>query len=490
MLFDTQVPSVQNYVADPTTKPQFNGNWLTKLGGYDDSGNKTLLGKGLSTIMPAVGFAADLQAHNLAKGTEQESAVSRTINQDIARQLAITQLAAGIATSNPSMIAGGGMQLPQTYMKDGGILNGGSHRSGNDLALVHAKSGEDTHVRLEGGELLFSKENTDLLKKALKSNDHKRLMKVVKKQLANGGSPNIDNDGDEEYFGGTSKYGIPYTANYSNNINISNPSTWGLLNGSWGGVPMSNDTYDGASVMADVNPMGDTPTIATSPNYYSSMIGENNQNGNVLRALLDNQESTTPTSAPPTSPEHNKWAYLAEALPYAAQTAYGLQQTKAALPTITEPLRNAAFVNELQRLSHQGYTPEEKALFNTQAQSEYARGVYNAKENSGGNAAALMGALGNLSLAKHEANLKLAAQDAALRRENLMNYGNALNTEAQLYNIPSQQWAMQQAAAARAAGANLAQAGMGNLEGLFMNQKAENDPLRLAMLKYYQNGIK
>jgi hypothetical protein len=69
---------------------------------------------------------------------------------------------------------------------NGGMVNGGSHKSGHDLAIVDKNTGGDTGIRVEGGEMVFSKERTNALRNAYNQKDYNAVMQIVREQMHNG----------------------------------------------------------------------------------------------------------------------------------------------------------------------------------------------------------------------------------------------------------------------------------------------------------------
>jgi hypothetical protein len=185
------------------------------------------------------------------------------------------------------------------------------------------------------------------------------------------------------------------------------------------------------------------------------------------------------TQATPQFATPNKWGYLASALPGVLQTIYGLSQSDQTLPQFHEPAAYSNYVNEMQKMSTQGFSPAENALYNRDLQNTYDLGLQKVKQYSGGNGATVLSNLSALSNSMNEAKLKGAAEDKQLQRQNMLNYGSALGTEAQLYNLPQQEWLMRNYLAKQQNAYNSIESGLGNLEGAYMNYLDATDQNRI-----------
>jgi hypothetical protein len=345
-------------------------------------------------------------------------------------------------------------------MKDGGYIPGGSHRSGNDIALVHAKTGQDTGIRVEGSELLFSKENTEELKEAIKNNDHKKLLKIVKSQLKNG-TPKIEH-GNMEFEEGTNWSGIP------NVQQDSDPYAFGNFYGRPQGQPYG--VY--APEQIDYSMAGYMPSDA--------ML---NRNYNDTTLPIQEGINAVSSSTAPTNSMGNYWNYI----PGLAQAAIGLSNVNKKIPTIQEPAAYSNYVNRLAQMSNQGYTPEERAYIDRDIKGTYDLGLNKAAMYSGGNSAAVQSTLGELGRGMNEAKLRARAEEAGLKRQNLLNYGSALGTETQLFNLPNQEWAMKYALMNKEAAAGLANTGLTNVQGAATYNNLYNSPEYLALIQAYKN---
>jgi hypothetical protein len=477
MLFDTIQPQINNYTAPQN--PKFSGNEkkLMSILGYNDEGNRNTWGK-IMPFVPGLGVAgtigSNIFANHLASDNDEilREHIRAANKQKGMASIGGLEIGAGVAASAlgapqagmPLITQGIGTSAQSFQMKEGGYIPGGSHKSGNDIALVHANTGEDTGIRVEGKELLFSKENTEELKEAIENNDHEKLFKIVESQL-NNGKPQMDNE-KMELGEGTNWSGIPNVQQYTN------PYAFGDYfgkeqNGQPYGVYAPEQIDYSMAGMA-----GYTPSNA--------ML---NRNYNDTPLPMQEGIDAVSSSTAPTNSMGNYWSYI----PALAQTAIGLSNVNKKIPTIQEPAAYSNYVNRVEQMSHQGYTPEERAYIDRDIKSTYALGLDKAKSYSGGNSAAVLGTLNSLGNGMNEAKLKAKAEEAGLKRQNLLNYGSALGTETQLFNLPNQEWAMKYALMNKEAAANLANTGLTNVQGAATYNNLYNSPEFLALLQAYKN---
>ena len=80
----------------------------------------------------------------------------------------------------------------------------------------------------------------------------------------------------------------------------------------------------------------------------------------------------------------------------------------------------------LETISKRGFTPEEEAAFMKEANDGYVATIQTAVRASGGNRAQLLSQMGKANAQKNDALLQFAAKDAMLNRQNLDQYGKAL----------------------------------------------------------------
>jgi hypothetical protein len=488
MLFDTTIPKIQNYTNTPTAKFGGTDKTIMSLLGYNDEGNRNTWGK----IMPFTPFGGaatiggNFLAHKMVSDDSQQlqDNVAQANQEKMKAALAMLQIGAGVGATafgapqaGVPLITSGAGSAVQSF-GEGGILPSGSHKSGNDLALVHSKTGEDTDIRLEGGELLFSKENTEELKEAIKNNDHKKMLKIVKSQMK-GGKHKMDNK-KMELGEGRGWSGIP------NVQQDSNPYAFGDYFGKeQNGQPVF-DKYTPTSVQPYVFEGQKAPFSYANPDFSVAQgdtsnpytFSEDWSGADVINGK--GMDATIPTSG---NSMGDYWSYI----PGIAQTAIGLSNVNKKIPTITEPAAYSKYISRLAQMSNQGYTPEEKAYLNRGIQGSYDLGMNKAVNYSGGNSAAVLGTLNSLGNSMNEAKLKMAAEESGLKRQNLLNYGNALGTETQMFNLPNQEWAMKYALMNKEAAANLARTGLENVQSAGQYNKLYNSPEYLALLQAYKN---
>ena len=475
MLFDTTVPKINSYTAPIDPRGDFHGNLLTKLAGYSDNGKLNTWGQ----ILPytpfggAASIGGGLAMKNYAAGTKAEDNVNASAKTEMARSMALGQLALGVgatAAGAPQagvpMIASGTTQLGQTYMKEGtGFhgLPGGSHESGNDLELVHSQSKAPTGIKMSGREVLVGEENSDALREAIKKGDKKAVWNIMSAQMSE--KPK-KYDGEVKLEDGTGWQGIPYAG--TNEANY-----------------LAQQTQDNNFNFADTSWANGMP-YAPQRNSVPYMLAAQTQGYSTPNSINFADPSTwqTPSTIPSATPTPqaaapNKWGYLASAVPGALQTIYGLSQSHQKLPQFHEPNQYANYIEQLRNLSNQGFTPEESNYLNRNIQDTYETGLHNAIQNSGGNSAAVLATLGRLGAATNDAKLKMAAEGAALHRQNLLNYGSGLGTEAQLYNLPQQEWLMKNYLAKQQMANQMVDSGLGNIEGSYFNYLDATDPNRI-----------
>ena len=86
----------------------------------------------------------------------------------------------------------------------------------------------------------------------------------------------------------------------------------------------------------------------------------------------------------------------------------------------------SAHMSRMRELSQSGLTSEEKAAAQADLSKNYNLGVRNVMRAAGGSRAAFLANAGVLNANRVEGLLKLSAADAAMQRENMKNYGAAL----------------------------------------------------------------
>jgi hypothetical protein len=87
------------------------------------------------------------------------------------------------------------------------------------------------------------------------------------------------------------------------------------------------------------------------------------------------------------------------------------------------------YMNRMEYLSNMGLTPEERSRAAGEMDRGYAYDVGNINNFAGGNAGVALSNLGRAAGTYQNAQAGLAVQDAAMNRQNMANYGNALTQD-------------------------------------------------------------
>jgi len=477
MIFDTSAPIVNNYIAPTTPKVSGGEKTILSLLGYKDDGTQNQWGK-IMPLIPGGGLINSIASEKIAAGITRDNDnmirdnIKASLQSRIKGGLALAQFGAGVGMTAAGMPQGIGMAIQglgqginyaQQEFGKGGYIPGGSHKSGNDIALVDSKTGEDTGMRVEGDELLFNRHNSDLLRKAIDDKDLSLIYHVVQKQMS---------EGKPKQEGGEYGEGTNYAGLASQNNQQENPYAYGYFGADHSGKPIF-DTYQ----------------IPTEPYVFGSesiptqskttIYGDPSTWGTINGTMAD-ASSTTP---PPTSNGMgNYWNYI----PGAAQTLIGLSNVNQKVPNIVEPNSYADYVSRLHTMANQGYTPQERALINGEIERTYQTGIGKAKAYSGGNAPALLATLNMLGQGRNEALLKSTAEEQAIKRQNLLNYGSALSNEINMFNLPNQEWARKKALLDKEAAASLANTGIQNMQSAATYNNLYNSPEYAAMLAAYK----
>jgi hypothetical protein len=446
MIFDTQIPIVQNYVAQPSHKFSGDDATLMKLLGYKDDGERNTWGK-IASFNPSFALGSNLIANNVVKNTndaELQAAVKLSNQKKMGEALAGLQVGAGIGLSIAGMPQAGvpmalsGVQQGVKSFGNGGEMKyGGSHASNNDFAVVHKNTGQDTGVRLENGEVIFSEDRSDMMKRAVDNGDKDFLMKIVEQQLKVNNKSNVKEIGDNEL-------------NIGNEVQLAqNNSPYG-----WNGM---TGTFDISN-----------PNTLTTPN---------------INQPIESQGLVASTTTP------NYASYLQYA-PALAQIGIGLAGASKSLPkgfTIPEDWNN--YYNQTKQQSNEGFTPEEKIMYQNDILGNYKMGVNKLVNYAGGNSAAVLGNLTELGQAKNEAELKLAAMDKQQKRANMATYADALNKDIAMKQIIDNM-TLEMAMKNRGAASSLANTGLSNLDnGVQYQQKyGKGSPYYEAMLELAKRG--
>lgn len=471
-LFDTQIPVVKNFDATQPS-PTFSGHEETimKLLGYKDDGTRNTWGK----IMPFTPFGGaatiggNLLANQMVKDNDPalQEAVHQANKEKIQGALAMLQIGAGVGATafgapqaGVPLITSGVNQGIKTFANGGEMEHGGSHESGNDFAVVHKQTGEDTGIRLENGEVVFSEDRSELMKDAVESGNKDLLMKIVEQQLR------VNNKGKE-------------MANGTNYVNVSqqenDPYAFGSFYGQPKGQPIF-DTYPAPQNQPYVFQGQQTPS--------TPMYGSPNTWGAWNSSEVPQQMSASTPSATGSGMEYLSY------LPGLLQTVTGLAGASKELPKGFTPTQDwTDYYNQAKEQSTQGFTPEEKIMYQHDILGNYNLGLDKLTKYSGGNSAAVLAGLNELGQGKNDAELKLAAMDKQQKRANLSNYASALDKDLAMQQI-MQDKVLEMAMKNRAAASGLANTGLGNLENTYQYQQnyGKGSPYYNAMLENIKRG--
>lgn len=105
---------------------------------------------------------------------------------------------------------------------------------------------------------------------------------------------------------------------------------------------------------------------------------------------------------------------------------YGATQN---LPVYSKPAAWTSYVDRMRQMSNQGLTPEETSFATSGANNAYAGDISNINNASAGNGAVALGNYGRAVNSLYRDKAALSAHDAAMRRSNLLAYGNVLGQD-------------------------------------------------------------
>jgi hypothetical protein len=462
-IFDTTQPNTANtwgnYIPTP---PQSSSDFLQKLIGQKADGTQNLWGDALqfTPLMPLKEAGNIYEAYKNSNTNNAQNyrntatgAFSSYANQ---AQSILSNLTNGAIPQQTAGLS----QLSQVFMKDGGVLKGGSHASGNDMQIVHSLTGKPTGVKIEGGEMVVSEDRTEglkkyLAKKSLSKSDYKGMERLIREQMAEKPERADNENGEVELAdGGIIPFDSSLGSDFSNYYIPQDATTASVGNAGQNagifGYPFNNQ----APNPQDANWQG-----------FPYANGTNNTDWSKY------QPATTPdtTAAKSTSP--NYWNYV----PGAAQSLIGLAATTRHLPTPTIPAEWTQNLNNLRLQSTQGFSPAEMAMYKRDAMNTYRLNNANLANNAQGNAGAILGNQSTASNDLNDANLKLMAMNKGQQRLNQQNYQSALGTDVglqqhifdMLYN---------QALQTKNAGAALANTGLTNLQSANTYTNLYNSP--------------
>jgi hypothetical protein len=490
-VFNTYNPDTASTFQYYTPKPKtdLSSDWglgLSKeqalsLLGYKTNGELNTFGhvqNGLGIAGVGEGFVAiaarDALAKNIAGNSDASMGIAEHQKKNLGVGLGLAQIGlgagligtgAGVGVGAP-LIASGVKQTYNTYqMENGGLIKGGSHESGHDLAIVDKHTGGDTGIRVEGGEMVFSKERTNALKHAYATKDYNAIMKIVREQMINGG-------GGHKLENGTDELGLLVPQSTSMNWATGYPTA---TNEGIGSMPIDA----GDNMMNWGNGQVYTPT---PPNDF-----------NLTNASMDAIKgySGVPNNGiVTTAPKATDWnSYFKYAIP-AAQIglgAYATQSTK--LPEYTRPESFNALMALHKKQSGQGLTAEENMLLDREIQNAYHTGVNKIYNASGGNAGAILGNQNALAGDVLNAKIKQMALNADERKRNTNAYAEDIAKELSLtQDAFNRRYA--QAVGARSAGGQLMGTGINNAQDMLIadelakTQKEQDNTSSKALLDY------
>lgn len=393
-------------------------------------------------------------------------------------------------------------------MSNGGMVNGGSHQSGHDLAIVDKNTGGDTGIRVEGGEMVFSKERTNALKHAYNQNDYNAVMRIVREQMHNGvnahkleggtnelnlvpqGSAMNWNDGYPQNPSVINQieYNTPYSTNRmvsdANELNIGTPINTKIQANS-----MNWDT--GYANKFDPNiELAGMPTKYASQKDYGISPMQNPE----MRLQQDYNAIGTGAVTPPSNASGSWMDYIKYAIP-AIQTGLGAYASQTKLPEFTTPPEFDAMIALHKRQSGEGLSAQENMLLDRAIQDTYTTGLNKIYNNSGGNAGAILGNQNALAGDVLNAKIKQAALNADQRKKNQDTYSEDVAKQlALVQNLYNQRYA--QAAGARAAGGNLMGVGLNNAQDMITADalkkagNSQDNTFANALEEYFKNKNK
>lgn len=262
---------------------------------------------------------------------------------------------------------------PYATMRKGGKIDGASHEEGDGgIALVDTETGEDTGVRVEGGETVVNKEDWATILGLLDNGNAKKaksLMKKIEKR-----------EPKKEYEGG------------------------GVLN-----LPSSGN-WDSFGTLTEEYPYQNAPDIQQTSVVETPSV----------------TEAQTITETPKGETAGFDWmnalGYGFDALKLGLGTAAASQK----LPKWNIPNGWQQYVDKAKYYSEMGITPEERAAFNDRMSMDYAANVRDLTNASGGNAGALLGSLVAANRGRYRATADLAVKDRMLKQQNFDRFGDVL----------------------------------------------------------------
>jgi len=195
--------------------------------------------------------------------------------------------------------------------------------------------------------------------------------------------------------------------------------------------------YNPISISDSTNDVITTPGVKTSENTDDTILKEDPKEFTFDTSFMgDDVDLKPPTSFSDDKVEKQSFGdYLKDnpmSILSAALGVKGLISSQADVESVdvkdSSNLSESFYehLNNLETISKKGFTPEEEAAFLSRVNEGYMASVTNAVRASGGNRAQVLAAQGGINANRNASLLDFSAADAKLHRENLQNYGKAL----------------------------------------------------------------
>ena len=143
--------------------------------------------------------------------------------------------------------------------------------------------------------------------------------------------------------------------------------------------------------------------------------------------------------------------------------AEGIIASRTPVPVFQKPYEWNEFVGRARQNSYQGFTADQRAAYNLDADRTYTTDVNNVFGLSGGNAGLALSNLGRANMDRYATNLKMASLDSELQNRNMNTYGGYL-TQDMGYNRQIFDDKFGIAMRTKMAGAALSQSAIQNIE--------------------------
>jgi len=347
-------------------------------------------------------------------------------------------------------------------MGNGGMVNGGSHQSGHDLAIVDKNTGGDTGIRVEGGEMVFSKERTNALRNAYNQKDYNAVMQIVREQMHNGVNAHKLDEGTPE---------INLTPQGSSmNWNTGNVQSPSVLNDIQYNTPYSTNRMVSDSNELNMGTPINIDPQGSSMNWNTGYTQATNNSIDALNGFKARGGIATTNPNP-----SGKWTdYLKYAIPLVGVGlgAYASQKNK--LPEFTPPANFNDMMALHKKQMGEGLSAQENMLLDRAIQDTYTTGLNKIYDSSGGNAGAILGNQNALAGDVLNAKIKQAALNADQRKKNQDAYSEDVAKQLSLLQ-DAYKLKYAQAAGARAAGGNLLGIGLNNAQDIMSANALEKE---------------